>query len=72
MLVIVAGLGSNPFPSAFSGSGQLAALGNTNFANFRPQYTLPGGAGSSGTAASGEKNLIRIYFLKIGCSNLSI
>ena len=51
-------MANNPFPSAFSSNGQLAALGNANFGNFRPQYTLPGGAASSGSAASGEYNPI--------------
>ncbi|XP_071548739.1 chromodomain-helicase-DNA-binding protein Mi-2 homolog [Panulirus ornatus] len=36
------------FPVGYSPTGQLPALGNTNFANFRPQYSLPGAATAPG------------------------
>ena len=38
---------SSPFPSGYSASGSLPVLGNANFGNFRPQYSLPG-SGQSG------------------------
>ncbi|KAK4311657.1 hypothetical protein Pmani_016856 [Petrolisthes manimaculis] len=43
-----AGPESTPFPVGYTPAGQLASLGNTNFANFRPQYSLPGAATTQG------------------------
>lgn len=39
---------TTPFPVGYTPSGQLANLGNTTFANFRPQYSLPGAATTPG------------------------
>lgn len=30
------------YPPGYTAAGQIASLGNANFANFRPQYSLPG------------------------------
>lgn len=39
---------TTPFPVGYSPAGQLPNLGNTTFANFRPQYSLPGAATTPG------------------------
>jgi len=33
---------STQYPSGYTVNGQIASLGNANFGNFRPQYSLPG------------------------------
>ncbi|KAK8383263.1 hypothetical protein O3P69_011625 [Scylla paramamosain] len=43
-----AGPETTPFPVGYSPAGQLPNLGNTAFANFRPQYSLPGAATTPG------------------------
>ncbi|XP_050735075.1 chromodomain-helicase-DNA-binding protein Mi-2 homolog isoform X6 [Eriocheir sinensis] len=43
-----AGPETTPFPVGYSPAGQLPNLGNTTFANFRPQYSLPGAATTPG------------------------
>lgn len=39
---------STTFPGGFTPTGALPTLGNANFANFRPQYSLPGAATGPG------------------------
>ncbi|ROT70945.1 putative chromodomain-helicase-DNA-binding protein Mi-2-like isoform X5 [Penaeus vannamei] len=43
-----AGQISTTFPGGFTPTGALPTLGNANFANFRPQYSLPGAATGPG------------------------
>ncbi|XP_045626390.2 chromodomain-helicase-DNA-binding protein Mi-2 homolog isoform X5 [Procambarus clarkii] len=47
-----AGQETTPFPVGYSPAGQLQSLGNTNFANFRPQYSLPGAATAPGVPSA--------------------
>merc|ERR1712025_578787 len=43
-----AGQITTTFPGGYAPSGALSALGNANFANFRPQYSLPGATSGPG------------------------
>ncbi|XP_042241388.1 chromodomain-helicase-DNA-binding protein 3-like isoform X2 [Homarus americanus] len=47
-----AGQETTPFPVGYSPAGQLQTLGNANFANFRPQYSLPGAATAPGVPSA--------------------
>lgn len=51
ILKILVGTISNQYPNGFQ-NGQLnGAFGNTNFTNFRPQYSVPGQQTSSSSTA---------------------
>ncbi|XP_068214865.1 chromodomain-helicase-DNA-binding protein Mi-2 homolog isoform X13 [Palaemon carinicauda] len=52
-----AGQISTTFPGGYTPTGQLQTLGNTNFANFRPQYSLPGATSGQGAPPAVQVNL---------------
>lgn len=47
----ITGQMTSQFPAGFNASGQIPNIG-TNFANFRPQYSLPGGASNPNAGAA--------------------
>jgi hypothetical protein len=61
---MLSGLLSSQFPQGFP-SGQLpGSFGAANFANFRPQYSVPGQAQAQQGNYPGKSTFIHSYLLK--------